>query len=142
MDLLFIVRDASASSVVGNLLTAARAKKAGQEVAVVFTQEALAAIAHGTFGWPRELAGQEMRFLMADHAAALGVPVCGRGESRQIDVKALVAQIRDEGVPLYACPLWAALLGLGGTLPQGLQAVSTDAVCTLLRDAKQVIGTL
>jgi peroxiredoxin family protein len=142
MDLLFIVRDAVASSVVGNLLTAAHAKKAGQEVAVVFTQEALAAVARGSFGWPRELSGQEMRFLMADHAGALGVPVSGRGESRQIDAKGLIAQVRDAGVPLYACPVWAALLGLDGKLPQGLQTVDTAAVCTLLRDAKQVIGTL
>ena len=142
MDLLFIVRDALANSVVGTLLTAAHAKKVGQEVAVVFTQEALAAVARGTFGWPRELAGQEMRFLMADHAAAGGIPVAGRGESRQIDTKALIAQIRDAGVPLYACPVWAALLGLEGKLPQGLQAVDAAAVCTLLHDAKQVIGTL
>jgi predicted peroxiredoxin len=83
-----------------------------------------------------------MRFLMADHAAARGIPVAGRGESRQIDTKALIAQIRDAGVPLYACPVWAALLGLEGKLPQGLQAVDAAAVCTLLHDAKQVIGTL
>jgi predicted peroxiredoxin len=142
MDLLFIVRDALASSVVGNLLTALHAKQAGQDVAVVFTQEALAAVARGSFGWPRELSGQEMRYLMADHAAALGVPVSGRGESRQIDTKGLIAQIRKAGVPLYACPVWSALLGLDGKLPQGMQAVDTAAVCTLLRDAKQVIGTL
>jgi len=142
MDLLFIVRDALASSVVGNLLTAAHAKKAGQDVAVVFTQEALAAVARGSFGWPRELSGQEMRFLMADRAGTLDVPVAGRGESRQIDTKGLIAQIRDAGVPLYACPVWAALLGLDGKLPQGLQAVDTGAVCALLRDARQVIGSL
>ncbi len=142
MDLLFIVRDALASSVVGNLLTALQAKQAGQEVAVVFPQEALAAVARGSFGWPRQLSGQEMRYLMADHAGALGVPVSGRGDSRQIDTKGLIARIREAGVPLYACPVWSALLGLEGALPHSLQAVDAAAVCTLLRDAKQVIGTL
>lgn len=142
MDLLFVIRDALANSVIGNLLTARAAKEAGQEVAVVFTQEALAAVARGSFGWPRELSGQEMRYLMADHAGTLGVSVSGRGESRQIDTKSFIAQIRDAGVPLYACPVWSVLLGLQDALPSGLQALDTTTVCTLLRDAKQVIGTL
>ncbi len=43
MDLLLIVRDALASSVASNLLTAIQAKEAGGEVGVLFTQEALAA---------------------------------------------------------------------------------------------------
>ncbi len=142
MDLLFIVRDASASSVVGNLLTALNAKNAGQEVAVIFTQEALAAVARGSFGWPRELSGQEMRFLMADHAGALGVPISGRGDSRQIDAKGLVAQVHAAGVPLFACPVWAALLGIADALPDGLQSIDATAVCTVLRDTRQVIGAL
>jgi len=43
MEMIVIVRDALASSVIGSLLLAIEAKKAGQAVGVVFTQEA----------WPR-----------------------------------------------------------------------------------------
>ena len=143
MDLLLIVRDALASSLVGNLVTALAAKQAGQAVGVVFTQEALAAIARGTFAWPRELSGQEMRLRMADHAASVGVPVSGgRGDGRQLDAKALVSQAGEAGVTLYACPIWSALLGLDGRLPKGLQAVDAAALLELIHAAKTVVGSL
>jgi len=74
MDLLLIVRDALASSLVGSLATAMTAHEAGRRVGVLFTAEALAALARGSFAWPRELSGQSMRLLMADRGPALGLP--------------------------------------------------------------------
>jgi len=141
MDLLLIVRDALASSLVGTLLVALHARKAGRAVAVLLTQEALAAAARGTFAWPRELSGQEMRLAMADHAAAVGVPVSGRGEGRQLDAQSLIAQAAAAGVVLYACPIWSALLGLQHALP-GMQALDAAALSSLVQNAKQVVGTL
>jgi peroxiredoxin family protein len=142
MDLLLILRDALASSLVGGLLTAIEAKKAGQEVGIVFTQEALAALARGSFGWPRALSGQEMRLLMADRAAAAGLPLLGKGEGRQLDAKALVARAAEAGVRLYACPLWTSLLGLEGALPGALETLDTAGFLGLVRDARKVIGSL
>jgi hypothetical protein len=108
---------------------------------VLFTQEALAAAARGTFAWPRELSGQEVRLVMADHAAAVGVPVSGRGEGRQLDAKSLIAQAAAAGVVLYACPIWSMLLGLQDPLP-GMQAIDAAALSSLVQNAKQVVGTL
>ncbi len=142
MDLLLILRDALASSLVGGLLTAVEAKTAGQEVAVVLTQEALAALARGSFQWPRELSGQEMRLLLADRGAAAGLPLLGKGEGRQLDVKALVARTAAAGVPLYACPVWSALLALDAQLPDGLQALDKQAFLNIVGSAKTIIGTL
>jgi peroxiredoxin family protein len=142
MDLLLILRDALASSVVGGLLTAMQARKTGSEVGVLITQEALAALARGSFGWPRELAGQEMRLTTADRGAEAGVPLTGRGEGRQIEVKALVAQAREAGVVLYACPIWTSLLGLEEKLPEGLESPDSEALCSLIQDARRVVGTL
>lgn len=142
MDLLLILRDALASSVVGNLLTAMAAKNAGRRVGVLFTQEALAAFARGSFEWPRELSGQEMRLTMADRGAGAGVPLLGRGEGRQLDPKGLISAARDAGVVLYACPIWTSLLGLDGKLPDSLQAVEIGALTALMEEAKQVVGTL
>jgi hypothetical protein len=142
MDMLLIVRDALASSLAGNLLLALDARGRGREVGVLVTQEALAAVARGSFEWPRELSGQEVRLALADRGAALGVPVMGRGEGRQLDVKGLIARARDAGVALYACPVWASLLGLDGTLPAGLRALDAGALADLIRDAKRVVGAL
>ena len=142
MDLLLILRDALASSIIGGLLTALHAKRAGGEVGVLFTQEALAAIARGSFQWPRELSGQEMRLLMADRGAEMGLPLLARGEGRQLDAKGMLAKAREAGVVLYACPTWSSLLGLTGELPHGLERLDTDRLSGLIQSAKQFIGTL
>ena len=142
MDLLFILRDALASSLVGSLLTATEARKAGREVGVLFTQEALAAAARGSFEWPRELCGQEMRLTIADRGAAAGLPLLGRGEGRQLDVKRLISSAHDAGVHLYACPIWSSLLGLEGKLVHGMQSVDTAALLNIIEGAKRVVGTL
>lgn len=142
MDLVLILRDALASSLVGNLLTAMDAKQAGQEVGVVFTQEALAAAAKGSFEWPRELSGQETRLVMAKHAAEMDIPILGRGEGKQIDAKALISNAREAGVALYACPTWTSLLGLTDDLPHDLKALDTQGFQALVRDAETVLGAL
>lgn len=142
MDVLFIVRDASASSLVGTILTALQAQQAGRTVSVLITQDALAALARGTFAWPRELSGQTARLTLADRGAAMGVPLLGRGEGRQLDPKGLVTRARDAGIPLYACPVWSSLLGLDGAPPAGLQAVASGTLAELLCSARQVVGSL
>jgi peroxiredoxin family protein len=142
MDLLLIVRDALASSLIGSLLTALGAREAGRSVAVLLTQEALAAIARGTFEWPRELSGQEMRLGLADRGAAAGVPLLGRGEGRQLDARGFVGTASAAGVTVYACPIWTALLGLDGKLPDGIQRLEPAAFTALIGDAQQVVGTL
>jgi len=141
MDLLLICRDALASSLIGNLLVAMEAKKAGSEVAVLFTQEALAAVAGGTFSWPRELSGQEFRLRMADSGSAMGLPLMGRGEGRQLDPRKMVAKAREAGVPMYACPIWTGLLGLRDKLPEGVQAPEPTEVFKMLSEARTIIGS-
>jgi hypothetical protein len=142
LDLLVIVRDALASALVGSLLCALDARRHGGGVAVLITQEALAALALGTFEWPRELSGQEMRLALADRGAAAGIPTTGRGEGRQLDAKQLVATARDAGVAVYACPTWASLLGLADRLPDGVRALDDAGASRLIRSAKQIVGTL
>lgn len=142
MDLLLIVRDALASSLVTCLRLAMEARAQGCTAGVLFTEEALAALARGTFEWPRELGGQEMRLGLADRGSARGLPVLGRGEGRQLDVKGLVSRAAEAGVVLYACPIWTPLLALEEKLPRGLETPDTRAVLSLIRDAKRVVGSL
>jgi len=142
MDLLLILRDALASSLVGSLLMALNAREAGKKVGVLITQEALAAVSVGSFEWPRELSGQELRLTMADRGGARGVPLLGRGEGRQLDAKGLISKAQEAGVELYACPIWTSLLGLEGKIPDGIQRLETAGLPGLIQDARQVVGTL
>jgi len=142
MDLLVIVRDALASAVVGSLLAARDAHDAGRSVAVLLTGEALAASAGGTFAWPRELAGQPMRLGLADRGSKdLGLPLVSKGEGRQLDPKALLAATSAAGIPIYACPLWTALLGIA-TPPAGCSPLDRAGLTRLLTETGKVVGAL
>ena len=142
MDLILIVRDALASALVGTLLAARDARSAGRAVGVVVTGEALAAIAGGSFGWPRELAGQSMRLGLADRGNKdLGLPLAAKGEGRQLDPKALVAATAAGGVPVYACPIWSALLGLDAP-PAGCTTLDRAGLTRLLGETGKVVGAL
>lgn len=142
MDVLFIMRDALGSSVIGTLCAAVDASRAGREVAVLVTQDALAALAAGSFEWPRSLSGSRSRTALADAGKQLGLPVHARGEARQLDPKATVAWAREAGVTLFACPTWTELLSIEGALPSGLDSIERDAASSLLAEAKQVVGSL
>jgi peroxiredoxin family protein len=142
MDLVFICRDALASSLMGNLLLATAAHKEGRKVAVLFTQEALAALAGGVLLWPPGLQGQQLRLTMANNAPDMGVPVMLRGEGKQVDALAMVEEAAGAGLPMYACPQWSQLLNLKGKLPSGLAEMDLATTLKTLTEAKQVIGTL
>jgi hypothetical protein len=142
MDLLVIVRDALASAVVGSVLAARDAHERGRKVGVLLTGEALAAYAGGTFAWPRELAGQTMRLGLADRGGTdLGLPLLAKGEARQLDPKALLAATAGAGVPVWACPIWTALLGLGAP-PAGCTALDRAGLTRLLTETGKVVGAL
>jgi hypothetical protein len=141
MDLLLIVRDALASSFVGTLLAARDAHAAGRTVGVLLTGEALAAVAGGSLAWPRELAGQRMRLELADRGKAIGLPLLAKGEARQLDPKALLAEVATGGIAVYACPIWSALLGITSP-PAGLTAIDRPGLTRLLDEAGKVVGSL
>lgn len=142
MDLVLICRDAQASSVLTSLLLAIEAHKAGGQVAVLFTQEALAAISGGALLWPQGLQGQQIRLVMADSAKAMGIPILLRGEGRQINALGMVEKAREAGVSMYACPVWSQLLDLKGKLPPGVAEMDLPTTLRTLGEAKQVIGSL
>jgi len=142
LDLLIVLRDAQTSSLVDALFFARQSKERGQQVAIVLTQEALVAAAVGTYGWPRELSGQQMRYAMADAGSQKGLPIKGRGEGRQIDWRALLDRAAEEGIPIYGNPYWLELTGLRDRLPASVRPIGEDDLLDLLESSKRIIGTL
>jgi predicted peroxiredoxin len=142
MDLLLICRDALTSSLIENLLMATEAKKKGAEVAVLFTQEVLPAVAGDTFAWPRGLQGQQRRYQMADAAGKRGLPVMGSGQARQIDYRQALEQAIEAGVPIYASSIWVELLALKDRLPGSVKVIDPEDILGMLADAKTVLGSL
>lgn len=141
MDFIFICRDALASSLLSNLITAIEAHRGGKKVAVLFTQEALCALSTGTFLWPKGLQGQRTRLTMADNASSLDIPVMLRGEGRQVNAMGMIDKALQAGVPMYACPLWSRLLDVKGMLPEGIAEMDLETAIKALSEAKQIIGS-
>ncbi len=144
MDILLICRDSLANSLISNLVTAMEARKAGGDVEVLFTSEALVTVCgEAVYYWPPQLKDQFMRYTMADNAQAVGLPTRGgKGDARQIDIRGVIAMAVEAGVPMFACPPWVGLLGLKGKLPKGMAEIDMPAMIGKIKEAKQVIGVL
>ena len=140
MDLLFICREATEDSVIGNVGMALQAKAAGRESAVLFTEEALAALAGQAFHWSPLFSSRPARIAISRNATALGLPVAAERDDRWTDLRRLLEAAREAGVRLLACPLWSQILSVDGRLPDTIERPATEEVLAVIESAKVVGG--
>jgi len=140
MDLLFICREATEDSVIGNVGMALQAKASGRESAVLFTEEALAALAGQAFHWSPLFSSRPARITISRNATAMGLPVAAERDDRWTDLRRLLEAAREAGVRLLACPLWSQILSVDGRLPDAIERPTTDEVLAALESAKVVGG--
>jgi len=140
MDLLFICREATEDSVIGNVGMALQAKAAGRESAVLFTEEALAALAGQAFHWSPLFSSRPARIAISRNATALGLPVASERDDRWTDLRRLLEAAREAGVRLLACPLWSQILSVDGRLPDTIERPATEEVLAAIESAKVVGG--
>jgi hypothetical protein len=117
MDIIFICRQAEENSVLTNLAMAMEAVEQGRTAAVLFSEDALAALAGRSFRWAPLLSGRDDRIQIARQATKLGIPFAAERDQRWTDVPRLLAAAAGAGVALWACPLWSRLLGLAEPVP-------------------------
>ncbi len=140
MDLLFICRSATEDSVLGNVGMAIRAKASGREAAVLFTEEALAALMGETFQWAPLFASRRARITISRNATTLGLPIAAERDERWTDLSRLLGAAHAAGVRLLACPVWRAILAEQERLPSSMERPTEEDVFTLIESAK-VIGS-
>ena len=139
MDVLFICRDATENSLIGNVGMAMRTQARGRQTAVLFTEEALAALAGEAFHWSPLFAGRPARIAISRNATALGLPVAAERDDRWTDLRRLLEAAREAGVRLLACPVWSQILDVDGRLPDVIERPAQDELLAALESA-QVIG--
>lgn len=142
MKLLLICRDAVENSIFSNLLWAMEGKKRGNDVSVLFTEEALAALAGEASDWSPLLRDRDRRTKIAKKAAEQGLPTYPaptRGFPA-IDTIELVKKVRAAGVSLYACPVWVNFLELEGKLPDEITELDSSAFWKVIEEAETIIG--
>ena len=140
MDLLLICRDALGNSVIANLALALDARRRGRRAAVLFTEEALAALAGESFGWSPLFRSRPARITISRGATALGVPVSAERDDRWTDFPRLLAAAQEAGVELIGCPIWSQILGVHGRLPAEVSILESTEALERLMDERRVIG--
>lgn len=140
MEVIFICRDALENSVVSNLAAAMEMKKSGTDVGVLFTQEALAALAGSVLDWSPLLRDRDTRTTIAKAATRMGIPWAAK-DPRWTRPGQVLTAASQAGVSLLACPMWTEMLGVRGKLPPELGYVDMATALRALREAKVVIGS-
>jgi len=138
--MILICRDAVENSVVANVAMALEAKKAGQDVGILFTEEALAALAGQSFGWSPLFQNRDARIKISRNATAMGVEIANEKDNRWTDISRLLTSASKAGIKLIACPIWSKILAVDGNLPPQITAISSADLLKELKKAKIIIG--
>lgn len=137
-----ICRDAHQSSLLGTLALAMEAKKAGEEARVVFTSDALYALAGEVpWSWPEFFRPRATVSMISRNATKLGYPIGTERDTRWTDPARLMAAAQAAGVRLVACPIWTDILGVTD-LPDGVERPDRASYLKALGESNQVIGAL
>ncbi len=140
MDMILICRDAVEDSFIGNVAMPMAAKKEGQDVGIIFTEEALAALAGESFGWSPLFQNRDARIKISRNATAMGIEVADARDNRWTDLSRLLKAAKEAGVRLMACPLWSQILEVDGKLPPEITAIDSATMLKELKEAKIIIG--
>jgi len=129
VEILIICKDGTFNSYLSTLVISMNLKKKGEDVAVVFMQEGLAALIEKRFRFSPGLEPYSKD--IKDNAAMMGVPS---------DPFKLIEEANHVGVPLYACQAWRKLLGGKPPkfdIPEGLEKLElSDLVNEITKSAK------
>ena len=128
---IVLCKEGTINSYLSSLIVATNRRKAGEDIAVVFMQEGLAALVDKKFRYAPGLEGYAED--IKKNAVEMGVPS---------DPFELIKMASSAGVPLFACYAWMKLLG-GKTprfeIPEGLQKLELKDLLEELGKAKKVI---
>lgn len=140
MDMVLICRDALENSVIGNVGVAMEAKKAGQDVGILFTEEALAALAGQAFHWSPLFQNRDAIARISRNATDMGIEVADVKDSRWTDLSRLLKVAKKANIKLMACPIWSQILTVEGKLPEEVTTITVAEMLDELQRAKIVIG--
>ncbi len=128
---IVLCKEGTINSYLSALIVATNRKKAGEDIAVVFMQEGLAALVDKKYRYDPglECYAEDIE----KNAAEMGVPS---------DPFGLIKMASGAGVPLFACYAWMKLLGGKPPrfdIPEGLQKLELKDLLEELGKAKKVI---
>lgn len=140
MAVALVWKDGTEDSLLGSLSLAMEWRKAGEDVTVIVTEEALAALAGRGLAWSDALKDRASRMRILKGARELGLAYHRDFDARWTEPAKLLAQARQAGVRLLADPVWVTLLAADGSLPDFLERTDTAGLLRTLRESSPLIG--
>ena len=128
---ILICKEGTVNSYLSTLIVATNRKKAGEDIAVVFMQEGLAA-----------LVDKKYRYAPGLEAYAEDIKKNAVDMGISSDPFELIKMATVAGVPLYACYAWMKLMGGKPPrfeIPEGLQKIELKELLEALGKATKVI---
>lgn len=124
-EIVYICRDGTMNAFLSNLVIAETLND-GYDVAVVFMQEAIAAIAEDRCEFSPSLKKYGDRILK--NADKSGIPT---------SIIGLINMAKKKGVPLYGCHAWTKLMEV--ELPKEIEIIELKEVAEMMAHARMVI---
>ena len=140
MAAVMLWKDGTEDSLVGSVALALEWRKAGEEVTIVVTEEALAALGGRGLVWSDGLKDRPARIALLKGARELGLSYHRDFDARWSEPAKLLAQASEQGVRFVADPIWVKLLGVDGELPDLIERTDAAGLLRTLREASPLIG--
>lgn len=130
-DLLITCRDALSNSLLGCVATAILTKKQeGLNVGLMFTQEAVIALAEGKFRLSPLLEPYDQK-----------IETVRKQFNFPQEPVELVRMAKKAGVTVFTCSVWSEMMGLAQDLPEELEIVSVEELMKRISNSKKILGS-
>jgi len=138
MNILITVRSGLANAWISSLFIALDEVGKGNQVGIMFTEEALKVLSGEPFAWSPLLRDRQTISTMARNAAEAAIKFQSSQDRRQIDVWRFVDGAREKGVHFYVCPNWSKLLGIS-EFPEGVRLLSQEELSQTMDSAARIL---
>lgn len=129
MDLFIVSRDGSKQSLVANLALAVWSKQQGQDVVLMYDQEAMIAMAENNFQYTG---------LLKPYAEDMERIIGGMGFPT--DPIANLRMAKAMGVEIVTCQLWAGVARTKNEIPEEIKVVEIDEIFAMIASAEKIMG--
>lgn len=143
MSFVLICKDAREDVLIWNVaLATALVATDAAPVTILFTGEALNALATGTMSWSDSFKGREARATIIRNAESMGLAVADASrDKRWSDIRSSLKDLAEHSqIRMVACPIGVSLLGVPSEEASYLQRIDTNELASILNSASQIVG--
>ena len=129
-DIFVISKDGEKQSIIANLATSIALKQAGLDVVLMFTQEAMVALAAENF---------EFRGLLEGYSGVIEKTITEMGfPAEPLKLLEMACSL---GIRVITCPIWARVAESKNEIPSGIEIVEMEELFGFISRADKIMGS-